>query len=154
MAVPMRLSPFSLMIVIIIPSMLPGSCFILGWLLIVSQFQRPPSQAATCSQACKADQMCLSRFLMRKEGKWTGQILEQDKLPHFCVWPTHLHTKHNMICSVIPSVAFAQCPYVLVLFGTLGIQTRRRGKKMAASLLARAGLAKLAAESDSFVHSP
>lgn len=53
------------MIVIIVPSMLPESGFILAtWRSIPET-----SQAADSSQACKADQMCPSGVLMTEEGK-------------------------------------------------------------------------------------
>lgn len=142
------------MIVIIIPSMLPRSFFILGCLLSVNSRDLPPRQQPAHKPVRHIRCASPGSWREKKEESELAKSWNKVNSLSFASDP-HKYTPYTIwFCSVISSVTFAQCPYVLVPGGTLGIQTWRRGKKMTGSLLARAGFANHAAESDSFVHFP
>lgn len=148
----MRVSLFSLMIVIIIPSMLPGSCFLLGCLLSVNSRDLPPRQQPAQKPARQIRCASPGSWWEKKESELAKSWTKVNSLTLCLTYPTALQIQYDSlsnslhgICSVPICAGSLQNPWH---------SDMKRGKNMVASLLARAGLAKHAAESDSFVHSP
>lgn len=85
--------PKSHIIVIIIPSMRPGSCFILA--KIGSPFQRPPKQQRA-HKPVRQIRFAFPVSWWEKKESDLAKVLEKGGLPLFRIWPTQSHSEHKM----------------------------------------------------------